>query len=171
MIELGEKEATEAVAEKEAAETSAHAALLKQANLEVCCLPTLSAPVVSVSCKSLHRHEGCAAASASCVGIVMLLSNIQPPIIKLPTCISAALSSHCFLSCSHRTCCKRTNFLMALRLSTAAVSVSQPAGSFMSNKLMKPHSIWTLLLSLTLQLLLVKPQALLVRVDRGWQHL
>ena len=35
MIELGEKEATEAVAEKEAAETAAHAALMKQANLEV----------------------------------------------------------------------------------------------------------------------------------------
>lgn len=35
MIELGEKEATEAVAEKEAAETAAHAALMKDANLEV----------------------------------------------------------------------------------------------------------------------------------------
>ena len=35
MIELGEKEATEAVAEKEAAETAAHAALMKEANLEV----------------------------------------------------------------------------------------------------------------------------------------
>lgn len=35
MIELGEKEATEAVAEKESAETAAHAALMKEANLEV----------------------------------------------------------------------------------------------------------------------------------------
>ena len=35
MIELGEREATEAVAEKEAAETAAHAALMKEANLEV----------------------------------------------------------------------------------------------------------------------------------------
>ncbi|KAL3160580.1 hypothetical protein ABBQ32_010517 [Trebouxia sp. C0010 RCD-2024] len=34
MIELGEKEATEAVAEKESAETAAHAALMKEANLE-----------------------------------------------------------------------------------------------------------------------------------------
>ena len=38
MIELSEKEATEAVADKEAAETAAHAALMKQANLEVCSL-------------------------------------------------------------------------------------------------------------------------------------
>ena len=35
MIELGEREATEAVAEKEAAETAAHAALMREANLEV----------------------------------------------------------------------------------------------------------------------------------------
>ncbi len=35
MIELGEKEATEAVADKEAAETAAHLALMKEANLEV----------------------------------------------------------------------------------------------------------------------------------------
>lgn len=42
MIELGEREATEAVAEKEAAETAAHAALMKEANLEVpTCLPIL----------------------------------------------------------------------------------------------------------------------------------
>ena len=39
MIELGEREATEAVAEKEAAETAAHAALMKEANLEVPYLP------------------------------------------------------------------------------------------------------------------------------------
>ena len=35
MIELGEKEAIEAVADKEAAETAAHVALMKEANLEV----------------------------------------------------------------------------------------------------------------------------------------
>ena len=35
MIELGEKEGTEEVAEKEAAETAAHVALMKEANLEV----------------------------------------------------------------------------------------------------------------------------------------
>ena len=35
MIEMGEKEAAEAVADKEAAETAAHAALMKGANLEV----------------------------------------------------------------------------------------------------------------------------------------
>ena len=35
MIELGEKEALEAVADKEAAETAAHVALMKEANLAV----------------------------------------------------------------------------------------------------------------------------------------
>lgn len=35
MVELEEREATEAVAEKEAAETAAHAALMQEANLEV----------------------------------------------------------------------------------------------------------------------------------------
>ena len=35
MIEMGEKESAEAVADKEAAETAAHAALMKGANLEV----------------------------------------------------------------------------------------------------------------------------------------
>ena len=35
MIELGEKEAIEAVADKESAETAAHVALMKEANLEV----------------------------------------------------------------------------------------------------------------------------------------
>ena len=35
MIELGEKEAIEAVADKEAAETAAHVVLMKEANLEV----------------------------------------------------------------------------------------------------------------------------------------
>ena len=35
MIEMSEKEAAEAVADKEAAETAAHAALMKGANLEV----------------------------------------------------------------------------------------------------------------------------------------
>lgn len=35
MVELEEREATEAVADKEAAETAAHAALMKEANLEV----------------------------------------------------------------------------------------------------------------------------------------
>lgn len=35
MIELGEKEAIETVADKEAAETAAHVALMKEANLEV----------------------------------------------------------------------------------------------------------------------------------------
>ena len=57
MIELGEKEATEAVAEKEAAETSAHAALMKQANLQVCCLPCLLAHSLQGSGTNVHRHE------------------------------------------------------------------------------------------------------------------
>lgn len=35
MIEMGEKEAAEAAADKEAAETAAHVALMKGANLEV----------------------------------------------------------------------------------------------------------------------------------------
>ncbi len=47
MIELGEKEAIEAVADKEAAETAAHVALMKEANLEVRSCPS--------SC-SRHMH-------------------------------------------------------------------------------------------------------------------
>ncbi len=48
MIELGEKEAIEAVADKEAAETAAHVALMKEANLEVRPFPFSS---------SQHLHE------------------------------------------------------------------------------------------------------------------
>ena len=47
MIELGEKEAIEAVADKEAAETAAHVALMKEANLEVKSCP---------SCCSRHLY-------------------------------------------------------------------------------------------------------------------
>ena len=62
MIELGEREATEAVAEKEAAEAAAHAALMKEANLEVhTCVPSLlhHACVESLShvtVPKLHSH-------------------------------------------------------------------------------------------------------------------
>lgn len=48
MIEMGEREAGEAVAEKEAAETAAHAALMKGANLEVAsCFKCTSCRLVS----------------------------------------------------------------------------------------------------------------------------
>lgn len=50
MIELGEREATEAVAEKEAAETAAHAALMSEANLEVRARLALSHATPSSPC-------------------------------------------------------------------------------------------------------------------------
>ena len=63
MIELGEREATEAVAEKEAAETAAHAALMKEANLEVpyllvcliCCIMCVC--VCAVHCNTPHLEH------------------------------------------------------------------------------------------------------------------
>lgn len=48
MIEMGEKEAAEALAEKEAAETAAHAALMKGANLEVRPMPGYALYVTSL---------------------------------------------------------------------------------------------------------------------------
>ena len=66
MVELEEREATEAVADKEAAETAAHAALMKEANMEVlACLLAFLAPAACGAfvsqcsfylCLSVHSH-------------------------------------------------------------------------------------------------------------------
>ena len=56
MIELGVEEATEAVAEKESAETAAHAALMKEANLEVQACPVSSHVHLGCSCPPSTPH-------------------------------------------------------------------------------------------------------------------